>query len=231
MKTVLAVIITVFFIGVTGYSLMRKETTPLKSENTQLKNENTQLKARLQVVEAFIKAEEDSRQKTSLKPDTRMPDVVKTVNRLVVEQKHIEDSIQLGFKDIDGRLSDVRATNEEGRKKLSQKIDDLSKKADLYAKENEFQSFAENAKARVLKIKVELLAKKIGVAKGELDLLSQTLEDAKKLVGDNGNKKTAIERLQVMVKEIRAEIDGNIVAATDRIDLLWHELAKLSNDG
>jgi hypothetical protein len=224
MKTVLVAIITVFFIGVTGYSLMRKETTPLKSENTQLK-------ARLQVVEAFIKAEEDFRQKTSLKPDTRMPDVVKTVNRLAVEQKHIEDSIQLGFKDIDGRLADVKATNEEGRKKLSQKIDDLSKKADLYAKENEFQSFAENAKARVLKIKIELLAKKIGIAKGELDLLSQTLEDAKKLVGDNGNKKTAIERLQVMVKEIRAEIDTNLPAATDRIDLLWHGLGKLSNDG
>jgi hypothetical protein len=225
MKTVLAVVIAVLLIGAAGYffgpTLIMKETAPLKSEIIQLQT-------RLQSVEAFIKTEEEARQKTSLKPDTRLPDVVKTVNRLAIEQKRIEDSLQLGFKDVDGRLAEVKTTNEGEQKKLSQNIDNLAKKADLQARETEFQSIVENAKARVLKIKLELLARNIGVVKGELDLLSQTFDDGMKIVGDNGNRKTALEKLQGMVKEIRAEIDANLVAATDRTDLLWHELSKLA---
>lgn len=225
MKTVLAVVIAVLLVGAAGYffgpTLIMKETAPLKSEIMQLQT-------RLQLVEAFIKTEEEARQKTSLKPDTRLPDVVKTVNRLAIEQKRIEDSLQLGFKDVDGRFAEVKTTNEGEQKKLSQNIDNLAKKADLQTRETEFQSIAENAKARVLKIKLELLARNIGVVKGELDLLSQTLDDGMKIVGDNGKRKTALEKLQGMVKEIRAEIDANLVAATDRTDLLWHELSKLA---
>jgi len=228
MKTLLVVIIAVLVAGAGGYflgpTLIMRETAPLKKEIAQLQT-------RLQTVEEFVKAEEEARQRTSLKPDTGLPDVVRTVNRLAVEQKRIEDSIQRGFKDVDGRLAGIKASSEEGRNKLSRKIEGASKTADLHARETEFRSFIENTKARLLKIKVELLAKNVGVVKGELGLLAQSFEDAKKIVGEDGNKKAAIEKLQAMVKEIRAEIDTNLPAATDRIDLLWHELSKSSKSG
>lgn len=228
MKTLFAVISMVIIIGVAVYLLGPKL---IMKENAPLRTEIAQLQSRLQVVEGFIKAEEEARQKTSLKPDTRLPDVVRTVNRLAIAQKHIEDSMQLGFKDVEGRFAAIKATNEDEQKKISQNINDLSKKAELQARENEFQSFIKNAKARVLKIKIELVARNIGVAKGELDLLSQIFENGKKIIGDDNGKRLILERLQNMVKDIRAEIESNLLAATDRIDLLWHELAKLSAAG
>jgi hypothetical protein len=228
MKTVLAVIITLIIIGVAGYLFGPKL---IMKENAPLRTEIAQLQSRLQAVEGFIKAEEEARQKTSLKPDTRLPDVVRTVNRLAIEQKQIEDSMQLGFKDVEGRFAEIKAANEDEQKKIAQNINDLSKKADQQARENELQSFMESSKARVLKIKIELVARNVGIAKGELNLLSQALENGKTVLGDNGNNKTVFERLQAMVKDIRTEMDSNLVAAMDRIDLLWHELEKLSRSG
>ena len=40
------------------------------------------------------------------------------------------------------------------------------------------------------------------------------------------NKK-AIEELQSTLKKARAEIDTDLPAALNRIDLLWHEMGKL----
>lgn len=228
MKTILAVIITVIIIGVAGYLFGPKL---IMKENAPLRTEIAQLQSRLQAVEGFIKAEEEARQKTSLKPDTRLPDVVRTVNQLAVAQKQIEDAMQLGFKDVEGRFAAIKLAGEDEQKRVSQNINDLSKKVDLQSRENELQSFMESAKARVLKIKIELVARNVGVAKGELNLLSQALENGKKVLGDNENKKTFFERLQAMVKDIRAEMDSNLVAAMDRVDLLWHELEKLSRSG
>jgi hypothetical protein len=228
MKTILTVFITVLIAIAVGYALgpilIEQKVTPLKSEVTRLQK-------KLEASEEFIKAENEARQRTGLSPDTGLPDVVNTVNRLVTQQQRTENSIRSSFKDIDNRLVGIKAANEGEQKKLSQKIDDLSKKAELESSETEIRSFAENARARVLKIKLDLLGKNIGVAKGELGLLSQILENGKKIVGDNGGKKAHIERLQGMLKEIRAEMDSNLVAATDRIDLLWHELSKFSKSG
>lgn len=228
MKTVLTIVVTVLVAGVLGYLLgpilIQREVAPLKGEVAQLQT-------RLQASEEFIKIEEEARQRTSLKTDTGLPDVVKTVNRLAAGQKSMEDMMQVRFADFDARLSEMKAANAGGMKTLYQQIEETTKKTEQRFQGNALRARVEDARVRLVKVKSELFARNIGVAKGELDLLSQTLEDAKKLVGDNGNKKTAIERLQGMVKEIKAEMDGNLVAATDRIDLLWHELAKLSNPG
>jgi hypothetical protein len=228
MKTLLTVIITVIIAGVLGYllgpMLIERQIAPLKGEVVQLHS-------RLQASEEFIKAEEEARQTTGLKADTRLPDVVKTVNRLATGQKSMEDLMQVRFADFDARLAEMKAADEGGMNKLSRQIEEGTKKTDQRFQDNALRTRVEDARIRLVKVKSELLARNIGVAKGELDLLSQSLEDSKKLVGDDGNKKTALERLQTMVKEIKAEIDTNLVAATDRIDLLWHELAKLSNPG
>jgi hypothetical protein len=228
MKILITVIVTVIIAGLLGYLLgpilIERQIAPLKGEVAQLQN-------RLQASEDFIKAEEEARQRTGLKADTKFPDVVKTVNRLAAGQKSIEDIMQVRFADFDARLAEMKAATGSGMNKLSQQIEDGTKKTDQRFQDNALRAKVEDARIRLVKVKSELLARNVGVAKGELDLLSQTLEGAKKLVRDDGNKKTAIERLQGMVKEIKAEMDGNLVAATDRIDLLWHELAKLSNDG
>ena len=228
MKIVITIVLTALIISIMGYVF---GTMLIKRELAPLKGEVVQLQARLQVSEEFIKTEEEARQRTGLTVDTKFPDVVKTVNRLATGQKSIEELMQVRFADFDARLSEMKAATGGGMNKLSQQIEEGSKKTDQRFQDSALHARVEDARIRLVKVKSELLSRNVGVAKGELDLLSQTLEDGKKLVGDNGNKKTAIEKLQAMVKEIKAEMDGNIVAATDRIDLLWHELTKLSNPG
>jgi len=228
MKIVITIVLTALIIGIMGYVF---GTMLIKRELAPLKGEVVQLQARLQASEEFIKTEEEARQRTGLNADTKFPDVVKTVNRLAVGQKSIEDLMQVRFADYDARLAGMKAATESGMSKLSQQAEETTKKTNQRFQDSALQARIEDARIRLVKVKSELLARNIGVAKGEIDLLSQTLEDGKKIVGDSGSKRASLERLQGMVKEIKAEMDGNLVAATDRIDLLWHELAKLSNPG
>ncbi len=133
------------------------------------------------------------------------------------------------FADFDAKLAEMKAATESGMKKLAQQTEETTKNTNQ-AQDSALHARIEDARVRLVKVKSELLAKNVGTAKGELDLLFQT-DEAKKLAGDNSGKKASFERLQGMVKEIKAEMDTNLIAATDRIDLLWHELAKLSVAG
>ena len=225
MKTLLTIVIPVLVVVMLGYilgpMLIQREIAPLKSELIELQG-------RLKASEDFIKAEEEAKHQTGLKADTRLPDVVKTVNRLAVGQKSIEDLMQVRFADFDARLAEMKAATEGGMNKLAQQAEEATKKTNQRFQDNILHTRIEDARVRLVKVKSELLAKNVGTAKGELDLLSQTLDEAKKMAGDNSGKQASFETLQGMVKEIKAEMDTNLVAATDRIDLLWHELAKFS---
>ena len=228
MKTVLTIIVTVLIAGAGGYllgpMLIEREVTPLKAEVAQIQT-------RLQASEEFIKAEEEARKRTSLKADTGLPDVVKTVNRLAVHQKGVEDIVQARFGELETRLAEIKAANEGGMSRLTQQMEEETKRTHQRLQDNAFRARVEDGRVRLLKVKSELLAKNIGAAKGELDLLSQVLEELKKLVGDSGGTRANIERFQGMIKEIKLEMNDNLLAATDRIDLLWHELAKLPDAG
>jgi len=226
MKIVITIVLTALIRIIMGYLF---GTMRIKRELEPLKDDVVQLQARLQASEEFIKTEEEARQRTGLTADTKFPDVVKTVNRLAVGQKSIEDLMQVRFADFDARLAEMKAATDGGMNKLAQQAEETTKKTNQRFQDSALKAKVEDARIRLVKVKSELLARNIGVAKGEMDLLSQTLEDGKKIVGDGGSKRASLERLQGMVKEIKAEMDTNLVAATDRIDLLWHELTKLSN--
>lgn len=224
MKTILTIIVTILIAGVAGYllgpMLIERELSPLRTEIAQLQE-------RIQASEGFIRSEEEARKRTGLKADTGLPEVVSAVNRLVTQQKGFEDAVNARFEGLDARLAEMKAANQEGISRLSQAMEEGTKNANRRFQANAFRQMVEGAKVRLVKVKSELLAKNIGAAKGELNLLIQTLDDAKKQADDNGGRKARIEKLQGMTKEIKTEMDENLLAATDRIDLLWHELAKL----
>ncbi len=172
MKTVLTIIITVLVVGILGYilgpMLIQREITPLK-------NELIQLQGRLKASEDFIKAEEEAKHQTGLKADTGLPDVVKTVNRLAVGQKSIEDLIQVRFADFDAKLAEMKAATESGMKKLAQQTEETTKNTNQRFQDSALHARIEDARVRLVKVKVRALAKNVGTAKGELDLLFQTL--------------------------------------------------------
>ena len=125
MKTLLTIVIPVLVVVMLGYilgpMLIQREIAPLKSELIELQG-------RLKASEDFIKAEEEAKHQTGLKADTRLPDVVKTVNRLAVGQKSIEDLMQVRFADFDARLSEMKAATEGGMNKLAQQAEEATKR-------------------------------------------------------------------------------------------------------
>ncbi|MBM4140292.1 MAG: hypothetical protein FJ242_02190 [Nitrospira sp.] len=80
-------------------------------------------------------------------------------------------------------------------------------------------------RGHILKVKVDLVAKNIGSAKNELSLIDEAFEKAKTSASDEN--KRIIEELQVTLRKARADIDIDLPAAINRIDLLWHEMSKL----
>src|SRR3989304_4880341 len=65
----------------------------------------------------------------------------------------------------------------------------------------------------------------ITTAKVEMELISDMFEKTKNLAPEE-NRKT-IEELHGTLKKARGEIDSDMPAAINRINLLWHEMGKL----
>jgi polyhydroxyalkanoate synthesis regulator phasin len=80
-------------------------------------------------------------------------------------------------------------------------------------------------RGNVLKAKVDLVARNIGTAKNEIELMSGTLQKAKSLTTDENRK--VIDELQGILKKAKADIDTDLPSAINRIDLLWNELSKV----
>jgi hypothetical protein len=88
-----------------------------------------------------------------------------------------------------------------------------------------FDARMANIRGHILKARVEIVAKNVGTAKNELDLVNEVFERTKASASDESKK--AIEELQATLKKARAEIDTDLPAALNKIDLLWHEMGKM----
>lgn len=80
-------------------------------------------------------------------------------------------------------------------------------------------------RGNLIKVQVELNSKNVGTAKTEIDLIYEIFEKTKAAASDD--QKKAIEELQDAVKQARDEMDSNLPAAINRVNLLWHEMGRL----
>lgn len=80
-----------------------------------------------------------------------------------------------------------------------------------------------------MKVQIELKSKNIGTAKAEIDLINEIFEKTKP--SSSEDQKKAIEELQGALKKAKDEMDINLPAAINRVDLLWHEMGKLIRKG
>lgn len=80
-----------------------------------------------------------------------------------------------------------------------------------------------------MKVQIELKSKNIGTAKAEIDLINEIFEKTKP--SSSEDQKKAIEELQGALKKAKDEMDINLPASINRVDLLWHEMGKLIRKG
>lgn len=222
MKTILAVICSIVVIVVVGFFslpiLIEKKTSTLRSEVQVLKE-------RQQKIEEFIKSEKNARKNTQLPSDADVHKIIKTVNAVSSKLTFLEDSLKKNISGIDDATKKQKAVTDEAFKRQAEAIDKINKNVETMSRRIMFRTLMASIREHVLKVKIDLLAKNIGTAKSELELLSEAFEKARASTADENKK--AIEELQGLLKKVREEVDTDLPSATNRIDLLWYELGKL----
>jgi hypothetical protein len=218
MKTIAVIIILLVITTAVGFFglpvLMENKISPLKSDVENLKQ-------RLQKIE-------DESRAAPLKPDADFLTLVKKVNALYYKIESIEDSIKKNMFRTDKIIEEQKTINENALKKLTENLDRINKETKALIQEIKFDAAMANINGHFLKARADLQYKNIGTAKTELDYISKAFEKVKMTASDENKK--VIEELQGILKKARTEMDTNLPAAINRIDLLWHEMGKLLRD-
>jgi hypothetical protein len=233
MKAVIVILALIVVTVVAGYFgipvLIQKETAGLRSDVLDMKQ-------RLQ------KMEEESKV-APLKPEANVQEVIKTVNAIFHKMNSLEVSLNKGMSQTDGAIKSQGNATEEALKKQAEAIEKqktatdeaFKKQAEFIEKTNKeiqdrmkkimFDAGMANIRGQILKARIEIVAKNVGNAKNELDLISGAFENTKALASDENKK--AIEELQTTLKKARAEIDTDLPAALNGIDSLWYGIGKM----
>jgi hypothetical protein len=215
MKAVLVILSLIVVIVIAGYFglpvLIEKETRGLKSDVLNIKQ-------RLQKMEEESKA-------APLKPGANLREIIKTVNAIYHKMDSLESSLNKDISATNESIKNQKVASEEALKRQSEAIDKINKKTDAEIQRIMFDARMANIRGQILKARIEIVAKNVGNAKNELDLISGAFENTKVSASDENKK--AIEELQATLKKARTEIDTDLPAALNRIDFLWHEMGKM----
>jgi hypothetical protein len=226
MKAVLVVIILIAVFAVGGYFglpiLIQKESLGLKSDVNDIKQ-------RLLKTEDFIKKEEEAKKAAQLPGDADIQRIIKTVNTILMKVTSLEDSHKKELSVVAETFKKQGANTEEALRKQSGNLDKSIKEIQSSLQKLAFNVAMATVRGNLLKVQVELKSKNIGTAKTEIDLINEILEKTKASTSDE--QKKAIEELQGALKKAKDEMDTNLAAAINRIDLLWHEMGKLIRKG
>jgi len=203
------VVIGVGFFGIPV--LIEKKTEDLKSDVQDLKQ-------RIQKIEEESKV-------VPLPLDAGAKKIIKTVNAISIHVNSLENSFKKETAATNELIKKQMTVNEDAFKKQAEVIEKINKEIQERMQKIMFDATIEGIKGHILKTRVDLVAKNIGTAKTELDFINGSFEKAKTSASDEHKK--VIDELQTTLKRAMAEIDTDLPAALNRIDLLWHEMGKL----
>jgi len=215
MKTVLVVIILIAVVLSAGYFglpvLIEKKTAGLSSDVQALKQK-------------LEKIDEESRI-APLPPTSDTQKITKVVNSLSSKVTALEDSFKKTMSVTDETIKKQKTATEEASKKQIEAIDRITKDTEAKIHRSMFYALIATIRGNVLKVKLELVAKNVGTARNDLELISGTFEKAKTLATEENRK--VIDELQGILKKAKGDIDTDLPSAINRIDLLWNEMSKL----
>jgi hypothetical protein len=215
MKTVLAAIVSIAVVLSAGYFglpvLIEKKTAGLNADVQALKQK-------------LEKMDEESRI-APLQPTADTQKITKVVNSLASKVTAIEDSFKKGMATTDETIKKQKAATEEALKKQIEAIDKITKDTEAKIQRNMFYALMATIRGNVLKVKLELVAKNIGTARNDLELISGTFDKAKTLAAEENRK--VIDELQGILKKAKGDIDTDLPSAINRIDLLWNEMSRV----
>ena len=222
MKTVIPLIFVILLLLALGYFglpiLVDKETVQLRSDIQELKQ-------KVQKIEEFVQGEEDARKSTQLTPDADLQKVIRTVNAFASRVAVLEDTWKKDVSDIGNTLDEQQKMQETALNKQTERIDSIHQGTKSSVQKIQFDAAMANIRVHILKAREDLLYKNIGTAKAEFVLISDALEKIKNSAGEEN--KNMIGEWQGILMSARNEVDSDLPAAMNKIELLWHEMGKL----
>jgi predicted nucleic acid-binding Zn-ribbon protein len=218
MKTILTVIVLIAFFAVAGYYSLP---VLIERETGGLKNEVRDLRERMQKVEDLVRKEEETKRVVPLQPEADVRQIVKTVNGISLQLSSLEKRIS----GTDEEIKKSQSAREEALKKQIDEVITMNKEIQTQIQKIRFNNIILSMREQLLKARMDIVSKNIGTAKAELDLLSDAYEKAK-AEGSEERRKT-LEELQGILNKAKADIDTDLPAAIQRIEILWHEMGTL----
>ncbi len=209
------IVVLVIFLAAGYFGLM---SILVEKEAGKLRSEIQDLRQSIQKIEEESKA-------APLQPDADYQKIIKTVNAVYHKLNALEDAFKKEVSATSEAIKSQGKASEDALKKQSEAIDKLNKDTQAKLQKIMFDAKMANIRGHVAKARTDLLSRNIATAKTELELIDGVFESLKTSVSDENRK--AIEELQVTLRKTQAEIDTNLPAAINRIDLLWHEMGKL----
>jgi hypothetical protein len=215
MKTFIIILVIILILAGVGYLglpiIIQKETAGLMTDVQDIKQ-------RLQKMEEESKA-------APLPPDADVQKVIKTVNAIHAKTLSLEDSLNKSISITDETIKKQKTINEEALKKQGEEIANIDKETKVKIQGIMFDATMANIRGHILKARVELVAKNVGTAKTELDLINDLFSKAATVASEENKK--SIRELQASLQKARTEIDTDLPAALNKIDLLWYEMSRL----
>lgn len=197
----------------------------IEKETAQLRSDVQDVKQRLQTIEDFVKKEDEARQITGLTPDADLQKVIRTINAVSLNVSNLEKSFRKDISGLSKELAQQKQMLEEAIEKQADEVDKLQKETKSLTRNIMFDAAMANVRSQILKVRGDLLYKNIGTAKSEMNLLIDAFEKVK--ISANEENKKLIDEFQKVLKTAKEEVDSDLPAAMNKIDLLWHEMGKL----
>jgi len=210
--SIILVILVVLGAGYFGLPvLIEKETSALKAEVQDLRQ-------RLQAMEEMNKV-------APLTLDADAQKIITTVNALSRQMNSLEQSGKKEIAATTEAIKTQKTTTEETLKKQTETVGKTLEEMRLRVQEVRFHATIANIRAHVLKARMEIVARNIGNAKTELDVIDELIASAMAAASDEN--KRVLGELQTSLKKAKSEIESDLQSATNRLNILWNEMGRL----
>lgn len=197
--------------------LIEKHTAPLQSDVKSIQE-------RLQNLEKYVSQEKQARESGALKPDADLQRTIQMVNTLSERLSALQDSQK---KDSERFHQEFSAQLKEVGQTLKSQADTLNaarSESTARMKEIAFDSSLANIRAHILKIRLDMASRNLETTRNELDLVDAKLIKLQDAAA--GQQQLFADILQSL-RRAKTEVNENLPAAVNRIDLIWHETGKL----
>ncbi|MBZ0170704.1 hypothetical protein MELA_01355 [Candidatus Methylomirabilis lanthanidiphila] len=222
MKTLIATIVVIVVLAVGGYVALP---ILIRQESRGLKSDVSNLQQRLDNIEQYLREEEAAKKTGQLPDDAGAKSIIKAINTMSAKVSALEESYKKELSAVVEELKQHKVANEEALRRHIERLEKIVGEVRSNVETVAFKVAMATIRDHLTKVQMELKSKNVGTAKTEMDFINDVFEKTRTITRDDQRK--AVEELQEAVRKAGGDMDRNLPAAIDRVDLLWHEVGRL----